>query len=58
VFLQRFVKVVDLLDPYSFGRCPLPEAYLIYVTFREVVVPPPSGSHVFGRMEREECQRK
>ena len=39
--------MVDSIDPYSFGRCPLPEAYLIYVTFREVAVPPPSGSSGF-----------
>jgi hypothetical protein len=44
VFLQRFVKTVYSLD-YPFGRCPLSEAYLIYVTFREVAVPPPWGSH-------------
>jgi hypothetical protein len=50
--------MVDSLDPNSFGRCPLSEGYLVYVTFREVAVPPSLGSHVFGRMEREECQRK
>jgi len=35
--------MVDALDPYSFGCCLLPEAYLIYVTSQEMAVPAPSG---------------
>jgi hypothetical protein len=51
--------MADSLGPYSLGRRPLSEeAYLIYVTFLEVNVAPPSGSVVFVRVEIEECLHK